>query len=525
MFGPTPPPRSADELAAEAAYGALTAQQQIDLSPYIYLFRSIPGIAESMGYATLSPSNQAGVWAAIEQAESDGGPGYAGAISPPADYPVDPFSTVGGTDIVDYTEAEATTTYCAKVAHALKLEVDRTLPWRLADYYVEELSELFDPTKVFRTWDHAPEWATQDEICDHSPSIAYALASTNIVGAETTTWAVGMLIENIGRQFIHSYASDPTWVVHLDDAMVDKISRGGCHFAAPLIQALCRALNIPSTLIDGGVTSGQSWFAGAGHGSLAFPGVGRGFMLAHADHIYTGSLGPKGPNYARELNLYRDWVDQVFIHESGSLEARQSTLRLTALKLADRPHSGIVADFENSNEGWSSVWGLVGAYLNFPEDQAAYDRLYAYLARHTGGDGAGPEWGALNINKETPWTNASCEITPNPRTGLDSQLYGAGRYTSAALAGTYTVTWLDDNYPGNIPPPPEVVVVTDQSNTEVVAPIYNQTDTNHLRDQLAHRCGLGPHTGPSHEDGEFGGHRDVPEHVSLCWGVLPCLAR
>ena len=152
----------------------------------------------------------------------------------------------------------------SKSAHAIWLDKNEIVPWKLEDYSIDELKYII--------WDEI----YFINIIDYSPSLAYQYTENAIRDSkEATLYA---LVDEM-RTFRHGISGEPDGYVSIDTAFQEKISRRGCQSMSELITDLSRNLNIPGY-------RDHSWY-GYGHASALFPNIG---ILIHGDDVYNGYL-------------------------------------------------------------------------------------------------------------------------------------------------------------------------------------------------------------------------------------------
>ena len=160
----------------------------------------------------------------------------------------------------------------AKSAHAIWLDKNSKVPWKLEDYSIDELKLIFRDELDCKG-------CIQDYfkyIVDYSPSLTYQYTEDAIEGSkEATLYA---LVDKM-RTFRHGVSGEPKGYVTIDTAFQEKISRGGCHSMSELITDLSINLNIPGYRDYG-------WY-GYGHVSALFPNIG---ILIHGDDVYNSHL-------------------------------------------------------------------------------------------------------------------------------------------------------------------------------------------------------------------------------------------
>ncbi|MCP4603573.1 MAG: hypothetical protein GY847_24155, partial [Proteobacteria bacterium] len=189
------------------------------------------------------------------------------------------------------TQDEQDKIIAAKTAHAIWLDYEQLVSWRLADYSDEELALLFSPDKLLFDGNHF-NW-----VVDHNPSMAYQYVLDNDLLASTAIdsfyWILADLRSTDDRSsFFHGLSSDPKTSYTLWDALTEwvpgggsdlhRISRQGCHSMTRITIGLLRSINIPGEYITDG-----SWFSFA-HSSAVWPALG--MVMPHGDDVYNAAL-------------------------------------------------------------------------------------------------------------------------------------------------------------------------------------------------------------------------------------------
>jgi len=359
-----------------------------DLTAYLNLLLDAAAIGYGMDYTNLPQNYRAAIWSAIDAAETLG---YVADLSDPAALP----TILGNTTYVMWmTEAESLASYGAKVAHALKIDLDGDVGWRLHDMTVEELQSLLDPDLIFEHgW--VPGGPSGDvlwqHIIDHSPKRAYDYASVwmgspgGSMGA-----ALGNLCDYVedDTSYRHHAVGNYDNATTVDvpmltlDADSDWVSRNGCHSASRWLTALSRSINIPGHYI-------HSYFGleSTDHGTAVFPA--QDAVLGHGDNIY----GSGHHEDAKALDRFESWAYWK-ANVIGASEANQEfetyhqywTIAATWIA---HPRSGVpgrwTARFPQAG-GWADVLSDVSAYFDTAEEAQLYADL-AYITQHDGGGG------------------------------------------------------------------------------------------------------------------------------------------
>lgn len=213
----------------------------------------------------------------LEELEATG----AILVAPPAAMATLPV----GASSVAVTAAEARRIVAAKSAHALWLDHEGIVPWRLEEHAEEDLQGLFDPALLL-------DGAGFFSVVDPSPSEVFHYATDKGLLRDDRLATVAAVLDDLRADFYHGSASygDPVTAYTLHEALtvhsdrgflLARIARVGCHSMARVTVGVLRSLNIPGAV----VTSG--WFL-PGHASGVWPALER--VLPHGDDIYRGDL-------------------------------------------------------------------------------------------------------------------------------------------------------------------------------------------------------------------------------------------
>jgi len=340
------------------------------------------------------------------------------------------------------TRAEAIASYSAKVAHALVLEINNSVPWSLTGYSETLLRELLDPDELYSRWSLTTTPGTYTGlIIDHSPSRAYALSSPGALESIPTT--INYFIETLATQFGHSSGEDPTFSIPMDDTMVESnekvgastlyISRTGCHFMVPFFNALARSVNIPAK-------EELSYYSvQAGHRTATCEVAD--VVLAHGDDPYNALLTAH-PGIEK-MDSYTYWAANILTLNVSTqrAELEQETGRLSGLKGASWLSQFIKDRFSNGSYGWDEV--LHPTFYNFSRYLTTdeLDTMYDDLVTVAGGTGL-PHAGKIQVN-----------VTPETATwtvydSLSGEIYaGTGStYVTNATYGDELVNLTPDDY-------------------------------------------------------------------------------
>jgi hypothetical protein len=208
----------------------------------------------------------------------------------PAATPPETATTTVGLWTVPLSALEGRRLVAAKAAHAVHLEMNTLVGWRLGSYSAAELKGLFDPATVFDPQPGAP--IAFFDIVDHSPTEAYRYVLSHGLVRATAKETAQAILDDLRSDFTHGQpaldaqaactvkAALATYVMRF--GLPARISRAGCHTSTRIALALLRALNIPGTLTVMG-----DYFP-PGHSTAVFPALGA--VMAHGDDLYSGDL-------------------------------------------------------------------------------------------------------------------------------------------------------------------------------------------------------------------------------------------
>ncbi|NNC89770.1 MAG: hypothetical protein HKN82_15040 [Akkermansiaceae bacterium] len=175
----------------------------------------------------------------------------------------------------------------AKAAHAVWLDRNELVPWRLRDYSDDDLRRLLHEDHLFSGL--APN-RFFNRVVDHSPSEAYDYAMNLGLLKSTPLATVQAAMEDFRSDFRHSNTGDPGrdtayTVLEALTTYADydrRVSRGGCHAMTRIALGVLRSLNIPGEEMRDG-----TWFDN-GHSTAVWPCIGR--VLPHGDNVYNALL-------------------------------------------------------------------------------------------------------------------------------------------------------------------------------------------------------------------------------------------
>jgi hypothetical protein len=207
-------------------------------------------------------------------------------LDAPANTPAD-TATNGVTSVVLST-TEADRILAAKTAHAIWLDKNGLVPWRLGSFSSAQLAGLFDCYTVFD--ELSATVFSFYYVVDHSPTVAhqYVLQHGLLKGSLLETMQA--VLNDLRSDFIHGSVSsgDPDVACTLNTALTlynsrlyrpMRTTRGGCHSATRILLALLRSVNIP------GYETRVGEYYASGHSEAVFPCVG--LVLPHGDDLYS----------------------------------------------------------------------------------------------------------------------------------------------------------------------------------------------------------------------------------------------
>jgi len=256
-----------------------------NLLPYRNLVVNNPQIAEAMDYQNMSQTVRTQIWLKIAQAYTNDG---VLDIANPAGLASNVYDTTPPFIQTVYSGyAEFNPILGSKIAHALWLELSGNVPWSIAAMSVEQLRLLLDPQSICISPNTDPAWDEPSPtaacqwwgLVDHSPKDAYDVAVAALGGAPfsgTQMEAWDLLVANVGTDFHHVTSTDSRHATTLEQALVDHVSRQGCHTGSRLMATLLRSINLPADTVI-------QWFSGL-HASMMAPTID--LFLVHGDDIY-----------------------------------------------------------------------------------------------------------------------------------------------------------------------------------------------------------------------------------------------
>lgn len=183
--------------------------------------------------------------------------------------------------------------YLAYTAHALWLEINHKVPWRLNDYDNDSLDLLLNYNKLYNG--AVPNYDVIGRVVPSNPTAAYGFMARNPEGGsllgktqqETLFALTNWMLLHLNHGLVTGSSSDPT----IEDMIKRQIRPGekgngrylsplGCHSAAGFMVMTLKAVNIPAMKIEG-------WLGPRpenNHSGLAVPFLG--LYLQHTDNIY-----------------------------------------------------------------------------------------------------------------------------------------------------------------------------------------------------------------------------------------------
>lgn len=208
-----------------------------------------------------------------------------------------------GRDFGYYSEEIAWNMYLAHVAHSLKLEVEKILPWSIADYDKEMLEILFDGRnfilyskyrKLYEFGYRYPDYVGR-AITDWSPKPAYEFFMNEGRLGETQLDAIYNLTQWVREHLVHWSSNVPSnWDGYIGLPPVEKILYppegarswvAGCGGTTSFYTAMLAALNIPVKLGRSNFATSYEPDRALAHARAEFLSQGIGFM--HSDDPYS----------------------------------------------------------------------------------------------------------------------------------------------------------------------------------------------------------------------------------------------
>lgn len=174
--------------------------------------------------------------------------------------------------------------YIIQVAHILKLEKEKLLPWSIKDYSKEEINQLLNGDKT--------EWG-QSIISEEWYKLS--LVALNLTKDLNQKEAVEKIVEWETRNFFHAYEDYGREVYGkgMTDLTIEELFRErvvSCHTASHILIAMLRAINIPSYEIHL-----------KGHGVVFIPSLN---LYVHGDYIADFAVEPSLLMTKEELESY-----------------------------------------------------------------------------------------------------------------------------------------------------------------------------------------------------------------------------
>ena len=207
----------------------------------------------------------------------------------PVNTPAD--TATNGTTSVYLSTIEVARIHAAKTAHAVWLDRNALVPWRLRDYVPDHLRGLFAKTNLFNPQSSTVFYFVS--VVDPTPTVAWQYALQHGLIRTNVLETIHAVLEDCRSDFLHGSSSsgDPACAYTLARALTNystlrwrpaRITRSGCHSATRVILGLLRSMNIP-----GYETATGEYFL-SGHSEVVLPCIGR--VLPHGDHIYSADL-------------------------------------------------------------------------------------------------------------------------------------------------------------------------------------------------------------------------------------------
>jgi len=387
-----------------------------EIAKYRNLIVGAPLIAKAMDYAAMDAALRTGtngIWEAIDAAITNGS---VADISNPADYANQSAGTI-------LTSAEAMITHSAKIAHALMLEIEGTVPWSITGYSETNLRYLLDGDELYYVWDPTGATTQFAKCVDHSPSRMYGVAAANYGPANSHAHALVNLTENVCQDYTHSTVGDPTYAATIDDSETDNIARGGCHHMSPILANLMRSINIPARELLG------YWAADSGgHSNAAFPtaGVGGvGAVLDHGDNVYGYGLDMPGLTRFTDYDWYVANVLPLTPHPPVNQALGDLTVGAFYDNVFEYPGTNTKADFASPTKGWQAIETAMWSVTTSGERFTRYNDMVTL----TGVDGLPDKPNATNTGTSGALTPTSGRTISAPNTTI----------TDETITGTMTI--------------------------------------------------------------------------------------
>ncbi|MBN2444960.1 MAG: hypothetical protein JXJ04_26635 [Spirochaetales bacterium] len=195
----------------------------------------------------------------------------------------------------------------AKAAHAIWVDRNNLVPWKLGAYNPGDLVGLFANAELFRTISGAFY-----SVVDYSPTDVYGYMVENSLIGTTILETFHNVYDDLRStddkiSFLHGSESygDPTTVYSLYEAVTTysdrgcKVARLGCQSMTRIMVGLLRSVNIPGT-----ITTNGTWFL-SGHSSAVWQCVQ--LVMPHGDDIYTATLRKTPTNeMLTPMSIYTD---------------------------------------------------------------------------------------------------------------------------------------------------------------------------------------------------------------------------
>ena len=242
---------------------------------------------------------------------------------------------------VYFSREDAWNMYLAHVAHALKVEVHKLVPWSLADHPEEDLALFFD-SRYYLTYVPSEGMykfslkipGGRSGVTDWSPEVGYDfLHSQGMIGTQAET--VYNFTNWVRENLVHANNSTPVdWDEYPGFPPVEAILyppegqrhwTNGCTGTTSLYIAILQSVNIP-------VVKGVSYFAQQGgpslpHSRVEFPSLGIG--LAHSDDSHN-AVNRRGVNEVPVGELFytleelRELIDEPAMDDGAPSTGEQA---------------------------------------------------------------------------------------------------------------------------------------------------------------------------------------------------------
>lgn len=290
---PVPPEKAAD-------YCLIDVSSNKILASYYGMLRSSYSLLEAVDFCQLPVPWQAAMWDKVQESEINHQP-------PTAPLPASFYDLKPNQNSIQLTEEEAREIYAAKLAHALWLDLNGIVFWKLSDYHQNELEELLRPQAWFSTWKPSEQRYEFTGLIDHSPAETFSILEEklNLGSLESPASAIFGIMGGL-RDYKHASTGDAGEINTMKGMSEEKISRHGCQTMAPYFIQLANALNIP------GKTKRNYYLDGGAHRAVVFGFTD--FFLPHGDNFYNQLL--KNTPSPELMESYIFWQENVFVHDA-----------------------------------------------------------------------------------------------------------------------------------------------------------------------------------------------------------------